>query len=255
MSFDLQKAGTLKRFSAYLLDIILLLVLITGLALGMSAILGIDNHINTFEEKYKSYEEKYGIDFDITEEDYLKLSEAERLEITDAYKEFAEDPEVVFAYNLLINLTLVTISISVLVGYLILEFAVPLFLGNGQTVGKKIFGISVMQADHTRITSVVLFIRAILGKCTIGTMVPIFIVLMIYFGSLGPVGTLVLLLMLILQIALMIFTKSNSTIHDILSSTVVVDHQSQLIFDNKEALIEYQKKKASEEANNSSYFS
>ena len=112
-----------------------------------------------------------------------------------------------------------------------------------------------MQINHVKINPIVLFIRSILGKCTVGTMVPVLIVLMIYFGSIGNVGTIVLVLMLILQLALMIFTKNNSTIHDVFSSTVVVDHQSQRIFDSEEALLEYKKRKAEENAKNSGYFS
>ena len=255
MNFDVQKASALKRFSAYLLDLILLCVLGTGIAFALSAALNIDSHITIFESKYLQYEEDYGIDFDITEEEYFKLSEDDQKYFTDAYKAFSEDTEVVYAYGMIINLSLVILSISILLSYVILEFAVPLFFGNGQTVGKKIFALSVMQINHVKINPIVLFIRSILGKCTVGTMVPVLIVLMIYFGSIGNVGTIVLVLMLILQLALMIFTKNNSTIHDVFSSTVVVDHQSQRIFDSEEALLEYKKRKAEENAKNSGYFS
>ena len=49
----------------------------------------------------------------------------------------------------------------------------------------------------------------------------------------------VILLVLLLQVVLFITTKTNSFIHDSLASTVVVDFQSQMIFDSIEAKNEY----------------
>ena len=137
--------------------------------------------------------------------------------------------------------------------YLVLEFFVPLIFGNGQTVGKKIFAIGVMQQNHVRITPTQLFVRSILGKCTVETMVPMLIALMIFIGSLGAVGTGVLIVMLIMQIVMMIATKTNSTIHDVLSATVVVDMHSQMIFDSAEKLLEYKKQRAEEAAASMKY--
>ena len=70
-------------------------------------------------------------------------------------------------------------------------------------------------------------------------MVAVFIVLMLYFGSIGIVGGVVLLLILVLQVILIIVTKTNSCIHDLLSNTVVVDMASQMIFENAEERDEY----------------
>ena len=75
MFFDLQKASALKRFSAYLLDLILICVLVTGIAFLMSAVLGFDGYLNTFETGYASYEAEWGVDFDISAEDYAKLDD------------------------------------------------------------------------------------------------------------------------------------------------------------------------------------
>ena len=244
---DLQKASSLKRFSAYLLDMILLCVLVTGVALILSVVFGFDGYVGTFESGYASYEEQYGVDFDIAEEDYLALSESDREHFDAAYKAFSEDKDVVYAYNMMINLALV------ILGYAVLEFILPLVFGNGQTVGKKIFAIGIMQQSHVAISPVILFVRTILGKCTIGTMVPMLIILMIFTGSLGIVGTGVLLVLLILQIALMITTKTNSTIHDVLASTVAVDLASQMIFATDSELLEYKKRRAEEAASNARY--
>ena len=72
------------------------------------------------------------------------------------------------------------------------------------------------------------------------------------------VGTLVTLAVLILipifQLILVIATKTNSLIHDIISSTVSVDLPSQMIFESVEAKKEYQFRIHDEETKNSKYF-
>ena len=71
------------------------------------------------------------------------------------------------------------------------------------------------------------------------TMVPVLLVLMLFFGMLGGVGVITLGLFGILQIVVMIVTQTNSSIHDLLSDTVVVDMASQMIFDTDEERIAY----------------
>jgi hypothetical protein len=70
-------------------------------------------------------------------------------------------------------------------------------------------------------------------------MFPLLLVLMIYFGYLGIVGTITILLLLILQLGVMIKTQTNSSIHDLLSDTMVVDFVSQRIFETEEERTQY----------------
>ena len=144
-------------------------------------------------------------------------------------------------------------SLSILLGYLILEFFVPIKFGNGQTIGKKIFGIGVMRTDSVKVTAPLLFIRTILGKFTIETMIPVLIILMIFFNTIGLVGTVILGLILLLQVILMIVTHTNSVLHDVLAKTVVIDLPSQMIFESEEELMEYKKKVHAEKAARQAY--
>ena len=96
----------------------------------------------------------------------------------------------------------------------------------------------------------ILFVRAILGKYTIGTMVPILMVLALMLGAPPIMPLSVLLLVLLLQIVFLITTKTNSLIHDSLASTVVVDFQSQMIFDSLEAKNQYILRIQNEKAEN-----
>ena len=181
--FDLQKASMLKRASAWLLDVILLSVLATGFALLLSAAFGYDNYNDNLQRYYTEYEQLYGIDFNISDEEYLALGEEDRLRYADAYAKLNDDAEVSRAFSIIIQLSLAIMSLSVLLAYMALEFAIPvLWLKNGQTIGKKIFGLAVMRTDSVRVKPIAM--------------------------------------------------HTNSAIHDILAQTVVVDMESQMIFDS-----------------------
>ena len=79
-------------------------------------------------------------------------------------------------------------------------------------------------------------------------MIPVLIIMMIFWGSIGIVGPIVLGLIGLLQIVLLIVSRTNSVIHDYLANTVTVDMSSQLIFRTTEELIAYQKRVAAEKA-------
>lgn len=336
MIYDLQKASMTKRISAYLLDIILMVILITGFALLMSYVTDIDTDIGEYREVLSEYSEKHsenewGILFDYEKGDYTMditgrtnevLTDEQRQYLIDCekelkaderypgkdlqeteelYKEYSQrhssnihhitidyynqtyridvrylkegilteeqlsfisscteelesDDKFQYACDMMFNKALIIISISFLLAHLILEFIVPLIFKNGQTFGKKVFAIGVMRIDGVKVQPVVLFVRAILGKFTIEAMIPAFLIMMHYFG-LGTIVTLgVLILIVLFEIILIIATKTNSLIHDILSSTVVVDLQSQMIFDSVEAKNEYRLRIHSEDAKNAKYF-
>ena len=73
---------------------------------------------------------------------------------------------------------------------------------------------------------------------------------MIYFGMLGMVGVIATLLLLVLEIIVMMTTPTRSSIHCLLSDTVVVDFASQHIFQTQEELDEFLAAQRLEEAQN-----
>ena len=248
MYFELKKAGWIKRISAFLFDLIIFCVAAVGVAVLISTIVGYDSKLNDLEESYREYGEKYDIDLEITEEKYNELSDEEKSRYEEAAEAFANDKQVSALQSMILSLTLVIISLSMLIAFLILEFIVPLIFKNGQTLGKKIFGIAVMRVDGVKIPAFQLFIRAVLGKYTIETMVPLFIIMLFLMGTLGITGPIVILLLIVLQIVVMVVSKTNSPIHDLLAVTVVVDINTQMIFDSTAEMIEYKKKRAEEQA-------
>lgn len=253
MIFDLQKASMWKRFSAFLFDFILLVIAAAGVAFLLSAVLGYDKHNSALNEAYARYESEYGVVFDISQEEYMQLTEEKQEIWNEAYQALIQDKDAMYSYNMLINLTLVISTLAILSAYLILEFFVPVRFGNGQTLGKKIFGVAVMRTDGVKVTAPLLFIRTILGKFTIETMIPVLIGIMIFFNMIGIVGMLILGLILLLQVILMIATHTNSCIHDVLAKTVTVDMASQLIFETEEELVAYKNKVHAEKVARQTY--
>jgi uncharacterized RDD family membrane protein YckC len=240
--YDLQKASMLKRISAALLDLILLLILVVGAALLLSTVLGYDTYSDRLNAYYDQYEEEYGVSFELSSDEYAAMPDTERERLDAAFDAFASDEEVLRVYNLLFNYTLIIMTFSIMVAYLVAEFVIPLLLGNGQTVGKKIFGIGLMREDGVKLTAIQLFARTLLGKYTVETMLPVFIVVMILFGVMGLLGTVLIGILLVVQLVLLIVTKTHTPIHDLLARTVAVDITSQLIFDTPEDLLAYKKR-------------
>jgi uncharacterized RDD family membrane protein YckC len=253
MVFGLQKASVSKRISAYMLDFIVFAVIAVGLALIISAIVGYDGYMDKLDGFYQQYEEEYGIKTDITQEEYDKLSEGDKAKYDEAAKAFWEDKEVLRTFSMLMNLSMVIVSLSILFAYVITEIIVPIFFKNGQTLGKKIFGIAIMRVDGIKITTFQLFVRAILGKYTIETMVPVLLIIMMFFGTIGGIAPIVIGLLALLQVIIIIATKTNSAIHDLLACTVAVDMSTQMIFDTEESMMEYKKQLAEQKAREQTY--
>ena len=248
MIYDLQKAGLWKRIAAWMFDAIVTGILAVALGLLLSAVLGYDAHSQSLESAYDRYEAAYGVTFDITAEEYESYTDRQRQNYDEAYEALISDGQAMYAYNMVINLTLVITSVGILLAILLWDFVLPLFLGNGQTLGKKIFGLCLVRNDGVRVNNLQLFTRALLGRYTIETMIPVTICLMLFWGTMDLTGTLILFALAIAQVLCVALTRANCAIHDLLAGTAVVDYASQTIFPTTDNLIEYKKKVAAEHA-------
>ena len=248
MGYDIQKAGMWKRIAAWMLDAILLSVLAVGFAYLLSTMLGYDTYGDTLNAAYARYETEYGVVFDITQDAYQSMDEAARQNYDAAYAALIADQEAMYAYNMMLNLTLVITTGGLLLGIMLWEFMIPLWLGNGQTLGKRAFSLGLVREDGVKLNTMQLFVRTLLGKFTIETMIPVYILLMLFWGTIDLTGTLILLALLLGQAVCVGVTRNNSAVHDLLAGTVVVDMSSQTIFQSTEELIAYQKRVAAERA-------
>ena len=253
MMYDLQRASMWKRISAFLFDAILLCIVAVLFAWGLSVVTGYDDHNAALEAAYARYGEQYGVDFDLSLEEYDALTPEGLAQLEAAYAALSADGDAIYAYNMTIQLTLVITTLGILAGFVVMELIIPLALKNGQTLGKKIFGVAVMFTDGVQLNGRGLFIRTILGKYTIETMVPVLLVMMIWFGILGLTGTLVLLGVMAVNAVMLMFTKNRWMIHDALASTVTVDLASQMIFPDRAAMIAYKERVHAEMAARADY--
>ena len=254
---DLQKPNMGKRIMSGLFDGILLITLAIGLATLLSFCFGYEAQLDRFTAIVDRYEQQYGIRLEITTEEYESMS-------PDAQKEYMEkwnaidaalrqDAEYTALNMTLSNLRMMILSFSLLIAVLLMEFFVPLMFGNGQTLGKKIFGIGVMHIESIRITGPQMFIRSVLGKYTVELMLPVYIALLTLGGSLGIVGVALLVVLAVVQVVCILITRTNAPIHDIFASTVTVDFASQRIFEDREDRDNYIKAMHAEKVSRAEY--
>ena len=253
MIYDLQRASMWKRVSAWLLDAILLCVTATMAAWLLSIVLNYDGYRQQFDARYAYFEAEYGVSRNVTQAEVDAMTPEQLANIDAASTAFSKDPEALYAWNMMIYLAIIMTSLSILLAYLALEFAVPLLFGHGQTVGKKVFGIGVMRREGIRVNGVCMFIRTVLGKFAVETMIPVMMLLMLFFGAIGLPGLLIGGGIILVEIVLLLTTREHCMIHDKLANTVTVDLASQMIFDTQEDLMAHKQKVAAEKAAKQSY--
>ncbi len=242
MEYDFQRASLLKRAPAWLLDFILLITVAVGLMAAAGSVLNADAHNKAMDDLYARYEQEYQISFALTEEEFMQLEAAERERYDAAAEALSQDAEAQKTFEAMLNVTLATMGIGFLGAFLILEFLIPLWLKNGQTIGKKCFGVALMRKDGVKVTSFMMFARSLLGKYTIETMIPLLLLNAVLFNILGMGGLLLCVGVLLAQIIITVATRNKTAIHDLMACTVAVDLASQMIFDSPEAMAQYHEK-------------
>lgn len=255
MVYDIQKASVWKRISAGLFDITMIAVVAILFGIIFSSIFGFDKYSARYDEIKTSYEQEYEIKFD--KSDYDDLDEIEKALYDERYEEASDDlasnKEVISIGNLLNAMTLAIITLGILFAYIILEFIIPIIFKNGQTLGKKIFKICVVRKDCVRMNNISLFIRTFLGKFTIETMIPVLMIIMLYFGFIGTEALIVIGGILVSELLVMFISKDNLLIHDTLALTVACDIETQMIFKDEKELNEYKARVALDEVNHARY--
>ena len=269
MIHDIQKAGMWKRISAALLDIVVLIIIAEAFILLFSWMTGFSNYLKEYDalenelaDIAEEYYKEYGVDVELitNSEEFGKLSKEEqetyKVIVNAADEAFKKDSKVMEIYyeqndvlSEIISRLLIVVTFPILIAFVILEFVLPVIFKNGQTLGKKAFGIAVMRVDGIKVTPFMMFARGVLGKCTFGLLIPIYLIIMVIFSILDiRLGAIVLLAILIAQIVIFFATKNRTPVHDLLAQTIAVDMSSQMIFDTPEERDEYYKRIASESA-------
>lgn len=251
--YGIQKATLFKRFSSWLFDTVIILVLATGFITIASAVVGYDGLVEEMQEIQEGYATKYGIKTNITEEEFNALSDSDKQKYHEAQLEMNKDERLKEVYGKIINYTILSITLSAFFSITLCEFVIPLILKNGQTIGKKIFQLVVVKKNCVKVSPMQMFVRSIFGKYTIEVMVPIYMLFMIMFGNIGIIGAIIGVGVVFINIVLVLSSYDKSAIHDYMAVTVVCDKNSQMIFESDEALIEFKQKLQEEQARKEKY--
>lgn len=229
MSQRFKNADLIKRFAAWILDNLLIVVLIVGCCVSMSKVVGYEQNNQALDEVFAKYETQYGVTFDVSEEVYIAMTKAEQANYDAAYEALSTDPDALQGYGRMMGMTLIIAAVSCFLPLFVWEFLMPLCLGNGQTLGKKVFSLSVVQKNFAPISGKHLFFRSILGKYAIETMIPLFIMLLFFWGAISLATLGILLALVCAQFLCITMTKNHTAIHDLIAGTRVVDTGSLVI--------------------------
>ena len=237
MIYDIRSASLMKRISAWLLDIIMFLVVVTGCMYGWSFVFNPTVPMEELNVIIEQYEQEFGGSLSLTEEELAQLTTAEQEEaeaIAQKINDALNNDERAFALlEMTATYIFAMISLSVLCAYLLLEFVIPLLFKNGQTLGKKCFGIALVRKDGVKVTPLMMFVRTVLGKSTVETMIPAFLLVLALMGA-GGLTTFLAVALVLAQGIIPLWTPNRVSIHDLVACTVAVDMQSQMIFDSPE---------------------
>ena len=220
MNETLQKAPFFKRLLALMLDWMFIVILIFTCVMPMALVLKVGEYSENFDRYYTKYEKQYGVKFDLTEEQFNAMTEEELKLYEEAYNALTSDEEANAAHDALFKRMLGSIELSILAAYLVMDVLFPLMLKNGQTLGKRVFGLAVLRSAGEPASMLTILSRTVIGKFTIQTAIPALVICSILMGSRDLFGILYVVVILAANVVLMI--KKNKTLHDILADTMVV---------------------------------
>lgn len=115
-------------------------------------------------------------------------------------------------------------ALGIFISFLLSEVLVPLLLKMGETIGKKIFSLSLIRLDEKRVGGGTLILRTLAGKYLMETLPVVFLSLYAFFSYSG-LCLLIAFLLVILNVSLAVFSKNHRALHDIISGTVVVEKE------------------------------
>lgn len=235
MGFEIQRAAVFKRIAAFVIDIILRGILVVALISLFASVSRFEEKKQRMDTIYEETAERFGISpNDVKDSSALPPDVEERYRL--ANEALAADEEARSLYRWLIISYVAGVSGCMLIAYLLLEFLVPLLFHDGRSVGKRILGLCVVHTDCVRMEPAAMFVRSILGKYVIETMISVLGVILLNMGAVGPAVLMIPMMLLLLEAGLFFAGKDRRLIHDYFAGSVVADYQSQPIYASREEL-------------------
>lgn len=219
-----------KRFVALLVDLVVCLQFFAFFQILINPIL--EKQFN-YQELLVQYQDKlveHGLGFYKYDEEsqmniYIsfevgegenKVSQEEYDEASSSFKKDSNAMELSSKVNTITTLgTSVELLLALLPNYLLF----PLIFKNGQTLGKKLMKIAIVDKKGCKISFLNLIMRNIVGLYLFDLLVSYFFMFIIDV----PIIVVVSLIMAL-------FTKGKRTIHDLIANTYVVDEEMSIIY-------------------------
>lgn len=220
------QAKLIHRIAAFILDAILFVVLFTGVLYFASLISKYNHHYQNLHDEYI----KIGYEIVVDDEGNTRYIDETDINFNEV-KEKYNASEIIKQEETFINsFALNAPMISILLSLLILEIIIPSIFRNGQTIGMKCFHIGLLANTNLAIKPVQVFIRGLFGKIVILSLITYMGLFYAFFNPAGGLlGLLIVLVVVIGNTSLLIFTKKHVGIQDIIAQTYPVD-SSQTIF-------------------------
>jgi len=113
--------------------------------------------------------------------------------------------------------------ISTAVSLLIFYLLIPMLFKDGKTLGKKVFGLALVNKAGYKVSKLQIFIRFLA-----------FAVIEVFGSVYTLMGTI------LISYTIMIFGKKNMSLHDFLASTRVIDAKHSVLFKNADEAAKYE---------------
>lgn len=224
-------AAAHKRFAAFFIDLVVFILLLTGVTWIVGDIAGYNRNAELLEEKYV----EHGIYIvDEKTNEYIFCDTTQKV-CQDGWVTFNKDEEACKYYDKSVELTTLILTISVFVTYAALEFVVPLLFKNGQTIGMFILKIGLVSNDGVRVNHKQMFVRFIIGKYIVATMIPIYGLIFLFFNLYGGLlGLIAFASILGIDLLMTLASPKKAGIANSISSCYACDLDTSMIYDTIE---------------------
>ncbi len=238
-----KKPPMVKRFAALVIDVIMVIVLASGIAFLVSKIYNYDKYYNAVYQAQIDYgvyvpSDEGNITYDgktyiiCTEDKSLTEEEANsRIKALTSDKTFKDN-----YYKMNLGPIVIT-SIGLASSLLVFEFILPLCLKHGRTLGKFLFGIGYVNEDDLDVSLKNVTIKFLFGKLIVNAVIPYTgVLLIIYQTGLVLIGLAFVLGVPIINLLMLFLTKDKRLLSDYIGKMKPVDNNCQVYFKNIEDL-------------------
>lgn len=230
-----KQAKIVKRFAAWVVDIILIVILWTGISFITTVAYNYDHHLEVVQEKYIEYNLAT---YDEEKKEYIYADIENDPLAKENYFLLVNDNEYIESYHKVNVGQIVILSTGLFGSLLVFEFILPLFLKHGRTIGMRFFGIGYVTDEDIDVTHKEVFVRFMFGKLAICGFIPLTGYLMFALNTdFKGMGLILLIGVPILNLILSCITEEKRGIHDYLARVKPIDNDCQIYVKTKEELI------------------